>query len=219
MSFYGKKPSKRQTEVSSFCVVLNCLINSNFFLVLGLAVTEERALHCKIVCLIQLSKFEEALKYIDRNHLKDLVFEKAYCEYRNNQLEAALKTVEGCNLNPLPLNIKELKAQILYRLERFDDCFDFYKDIIKNTSDEYDEERKTNLSAVAAQLVIEGSKRDVPDFEETNYELAYNKACALASQEKFVEAEKKLRTSEKMCRDALDDETEEEVANEAAIIR
>lgn len=72
-------------------------------------------MQCKIVCLIQLSKFDEALKYIERNNLKDMVFEKAYCQYRNNQPEVALKTVENANLSPLPPKLKELKAQILYR--------------------------------------------------------------------------------------------------------
>lgn len=77
------------------------------------------------------------------------------------------------------------------------------------------------MSAVAAQLVIEGTQRELPEFEENTYELAYNKACALAGLQKFTEAEKKLRSSEKMCRDTFDDEgmTEEEIANELAIIR
>jgi len=188
--------------------------------ILGLDVTEQKALQCKVVCLIQVSKFDEALKYIEKNNL-DMDFEKAYCEYRKNQPEAALKTVEAVNLNPLPPKLKELKAQILYRLEKFEECFELYKEIIKNTSDDYDDERKTNLSAAAAQLVIENPENEMPEFEESTYELAYNNACALAGQEKFVEAEKKLRTSEKMCRDTFDDEgmTEEEIANELAIIK
>lgn len=190
--------------------------------VLGIAANEEKALQCKIICLIQTSKFEEAIKYIEKNNLKDLVFEKAYCEYRNNQPDLALKTVEAVNFgSALPPNIKELKAQIYYRLERFEECFDLYKDIIKNTADDYDDERRTNWSAVAAQLVIEGSKKDVPEFEESTYELTYNRACALAGKDDFVEAEKRLRTSEKMCRDFLEEDgaTEEDILNEIAIIK
>jgi signal recognition particle subunit SRP72 len=45
------------------------------------------------------------------------VFEKAYCQYRLNQPQEALKTVNG--LTSLSLKLKELKAQILYRLERY----------------------------------------------------------------------------------------------------
>lgn len=86
-----------------------------------------------------------------------LVFEKAYVEYRMNKSEEALKTIAAANLNPLPANIKELKAQVLYRLEEFDECFNIYKDIVKNSSDDYEEERTTNLSAVVANLSIEGT--------------------------------------------------------------
>jgi len=31
---------------------------------------------------------------------------------------------------------KELKAQILYRLEQYDDSYDVYRDILKNSSDD-----------------------------------------------------------------------------------
>lgn len=34
-----------------------------------------------------------------------------------------------------------------------------YRDIIKNTEDDYEDERETNLSAVIANLYIEGSVR------------------------------------------------------------
>lgn len=217
------RQSRQRIEVSfRFMIFLKLYVEFFPVSVLGIAANEEKALQCKIICLIQTSKFEEAIKYIEKNNLKDLVFEKAYCEYRNNQPDLALKTVEAVNFgSALPPNIKELKAQIYYRLERFEECFDLYKDIIKNTADDYDDERRTNWSAVAAQLVIEGSKKDVPEFEESTYELTYNRACALAGKDDFVEAEKRLRTSEKMCRDFLEEDgaTEEDILNEIAIIK
>jgi len=57
---------------------------------------------------------------------------------------------------------------------------------------------------------------------ENTYELVYNHACALTGTGKYVEAEKKLRNSEKMCREFLEEDettTEEDVQNEIAIIR
>lgn len=90
-------------------------LTSSFFIVLGMAVTEEKAIHCKIVCLIQLSKFEEALEFIEKNNLHHLVFEKAYCQYRNNNPEQALKTIEAVNEQSLSHSLRELKAQVYYR--------------------------------------------------------------------------------------------------------
>lgn len=82
-------------------------------------------------------------------------FEKGYCLYRLNQISEALKVIENVQ-NP-SLKIKELKAQVLYRLERYEECFAVYRDIIKNSHDEYEEERETNLAAVLANLAIEDS--------------------------------------------------------------
>jgi signal recognition particle subunit SRP72 len=170
-----------------------------------------------------LSKFDEALKFIEKSSVCDqLIFEKAYCEYRLNKPEESLKTIESAKLNPLPANLKELKAQVYYRLEQFDDCFNLYRDIIKNTSDDYEEERTTNLSAVTANLSIAGTDKKLPEFSENTYELVYNSAVALSGDGKFGEAEKKLKLSEKMCREFLEEDestTEEDIQNELAIIR
>lgn len=40
----------------------------------------------------------------------------------------------------------------LYRLERYSECKSIYTDLIRNSQDEYDEERKTNLAAVVAAM-------------------------------------------------------------------
>lgn len=98
------------------------------------------------------------MKFIEKSKLSQpLVFEKAYSQYRLNKSSEALRTIEGANINTLPANLKELKAQVLYRLENFDECFNLYKDIIKNSSDDYEEERTTNFSAVVANLSVAGS--------------------------------------------------------------
>lgn len=122
---------------------------------MGVAPDDQTALHCKVICLIQISKFEEAFKFIEKNKLTWLVFERAYCEYRLNKPENSLKTIDGANISPLPPNLKELRTQVLYRLERYQECFDSYREIIRNTNDDYEDERRTNLSAVAANLALD----------------------------------------------------------------
>lgn len=211
--------------------------------VLSIALDETKAAQCKAIALIQLTRFDEALKFIEKSKLgQTLLFEKAYSEYRLNRPEVSLKTIENANLNPLPANLKELKAQVLYRLEDFDECFGLYKDIIKNSSDDYEEERTTNLSAVVANMSVSGTvsiaknysptiswivtlnfqDKKLPDLGEHTYELVYNNACALSGAGNFSEAEKRLKVSEKMCREFLEEDesmTEEDIENELAIIR
>ncbi|NXE56228.1 SRP72 protein, partial [Casuarius casuarius] len=192
--------------------------------VLQISKDDVTALQCKVVCLIQNGNFKEALSVIN-THTKVLTsdiiaFEKAYCEYRLNRIENALKTIQSASQQTDKL--KELYGQVLYRLERYDDCLAAYRDLIRNSQDEYEEERKTNLSAVvAAQSTWD---RVVPEdlgLREATYELCYNSACALIGQGKLNEAMKKLQKAEELCRQSLSEDsdvTEEDIEAELAII-
>ncbi|XP_032915884.1 signal recognition particle subunit SRP72 [Catharus ustulatus] len=182
------------------------------------------ALQCKVVCLIQNGNFKEALGVIN-THTKVLTsdviaFEKAYCEYRLNRIESALKTIQSASQQTDKL--KELYGQVLYRLERYDDCLAAYRDLIRNSQDEYEEERKTNLSAVvAAQSTWEKVVPEDLGLREATYELCYNTACALIGQGKLNEAMKKLQKAEELCRQSLSEDsdvTEEDIEAELAII-
>ncbi|NWT24954.1 SRP72 protein, partial [Cardinalis cardinalis] len=182
------------------------------------------ALQCKVVCLIQNGNFKEALGVIN-THTKVLTsdviaFEKAYCEYRLNRIESALKTIQSASQQTDKL--KELYGQVLYRLERYDDCLAAYRDLIRNSQDEYEEERKTNLSAVvAAQSTWEKVVPEDLGLREATYELCYNSACTLIGQGKLNEAMKKLQKAEELCRQSLSEDsdvTEEDIEAELAII-
>ncbi|XP_058808027.1 signal recognition particle subunit SRP72 isoform X2 [Phymastichus coffea] len=193
--------------------------------ILGLSQDDESALHCKVISFIQLSKFNDALQIINKypKLLTKLEFEKAYCLYRLNQVLDAFKIIDSIP-NP-SLKIKELKAQILYRLERYEDCFAVYRDIIKNSTDEYEDEREANLAAVLVHLAQEKSKTEVPVLREVTYELMYNSACLIIASDSedkanLLKAEKKLRAAEKMCRDSFEEEmTEEAIEDEIGIIK
>ncbi|KAI4502924.1 hypothetical protein M0802_001968 [Mischocyttarus mexicanus] len=196
--------------------------------ILGISQDEEAAFHCKVICYIQLSKFNEGLQLITKNQKLaiNLDFEKAYCLYRLNQVAEALKVVEGIQ-NP-SLKVKELKAQILYRLEKYEECFAIYRDIIKNSEDEYEDERQTNLAAVLVNLTIENPEStELLSLQKDTYELTYNAACqlialgTLVDKNMLVEAEKKLKTAEIMCKEGLEEDGagEEEIENELGIIR
>nr|XP_048702824.1 signal recognition particle subunit SRP72 isoform X3 [Caretta caretta] len=172
------------------------------------------ALHCKVVCLIQNGSFKEALSVI-HTHTKVLTsdcitFEKAYCEYRLNRIENALKTIQSASQQTDKL--KELHGQVLYRLERYDDCLAVYRDLIRNSQDDYEEERKTNLSAVvAAQSTWEKVEPEDLGLQEATYELCYNAACALIGQGRLNEAMKNLQKAEDLCRQSLSEDSDQNV--------
>ncbi|CAG9785244.1 unnamed protein product [Diatraea saccharalis] len=191
--------------------------------ILQIAPNEQKAFHCKVVCFIQLHNFKEALAILcnpkNAAHAADLHFEKAYAQYRLNCPKDALQTVD--NAPELTSALKELRAQILYRLEQYQDCYNLYRDLVKNTTDEYEDERKANMAAVVANLAAVNPSTDLPQFDETTYELAYNTGSTLAMRGKHNEALPVLKRAEQACSESVleDGGTEEEAKEEVAIIR
>uniref|UniRef100_A0A2I3H146 Signal recognition particle subunit SRP72 n=1 Tax=Nomascus leucogenys TaxID=61853 RepID=A0A2I3H146_NOMLE len=168
-------------------------------------------LHCKVICLIQNGSFREALNVINTCTKllanNSLSFEKAYYKYRLNRIENALKTIESANQQTDKL--KELYGQVLYRLERYDECLAVYGDLVRNSQDDYDEERKTNLSAVlAAQSNWEKVVPENLGLQEGTHELCYNTACALIGQGQLNQAMKILQKAEDLCRRSLSEDTD-----------
>lgn len=108
--------------------------------------------------------------------------------------------------------LNELKAQILYRLERYRESYGVYRDVIKSSNDEYEDERQTNLQAVISQLDDGGGREAASGQLRTDtYELLYNAACVSIGQGAYAEAERRLRQCEKLCRETFDEEDELEL--------
>uniref|UniRef100_A0A1I8AWK8 Signal recognition particle subunit SRP72 n=1 Tax=Steinernema glaseri TaxID=37863 RepID=A0A1I8AWK8_9BILA len=170
----------------------------------------------KLVGLIKNGDFKEAEALITKTPEKtlgDVSFEKAYICYRTNRDEEALKALgESTEQRCL-----ELKAQVYYRMGRFDTAYDLLLAVIKNSDDDYEAERQANLLAIAARMQNVGGAKD-PNVTCTTYEQYYNKACYLIEEQKYTEALEILGIAEDTCRkffanDGLsDDEIEEEIA-------
>ena len=86
----------------------------------------------------------------------------------------------------------------LYRLEDYEKCYQRYVDLIKNSGDDYEDERYVNLAAVLVGLCAKKTnfKSDMVDENENTYEIVYNKACVLISKGKYADAIKKLNEAE-----------------------
>src|SRR2546430_2777776 len=96
------------------------------------------------------------------------------------------------------------------------------------SSDEYEVERETNLSAVLASLSLSKGIPPSADIESSidslgdqMYELCYNKACIEVGREDYQKALELLTKAEEECISSMreDDATEEEIEAEAGIIR
>lgn len=182
---------------------------------------ETLAFKCKLVALIQLGNFEDALMLIKRtppHHMGDCVFEKAYIQYRLNDNDGAMETLSKADADDI--RCLELKAQLLYRAERFNEAAVIFKRLLKDHSDDYDEVRRANLIAVVTQLHANGHPQALSTKLDT-YEQLYNGACHLIEAEKYSQALAYLEEAEKIFNATLIEEglTEEEIEDELSVIR
>lgn len=115
------------------CQIIHNLkfVHCNRFTVLQSTPDDAKALHCKIVCWIQLSNFKDALNLINNSKYQQIVsnfvFEKAYVQYRLNMLKDALQTVESVTEITPPL--KELKYLTYVCLQLTCNCALYYIDL------------------------------------------------------------------------------------------
>ncbi|VDM47444.1 unnamed protein product [Toxocara canis] len=95
-----------------------------------------------------------------------------------------------------------------------------FRKLLKDYSDDYDEERRANLIGVITQLHAMGTQQQ-PSTQLETFEQLYNGACHLIEAEKYAQALKTLQKAEKICGETLSEEglSEEEIEDELSVIR
>lgn len=86
----------------------------------------------------------------------DDLFKHAYYLYRCNLNGRALVEIGKADENEV--RFMEIKAQLLYRMERCEEAKEIFERLLATHSDEFDDLRKANLIAVQALLDAKNSK-------------------------------------------------------------
>ena len=191
--------------------------------ILQLSPEDRDALHCKVVCLVQISKFQEANKLIDllnkKSEQQEFLFEKAYCLYRLEKYSESRHV-----LQKLPQSepcVQELVAQVAYRLERYGEATSTYAAMMKDYSDDFSSEREANYAAVLSLTPKAVGEVNLEGLHVESMEQSFNLACCYLAQGRAKEAEGMLRKAEELCRESLQEEdyTDEEVESELSVVR
>mmetsp|Transcript_43530 Transcript_43530/g.102268 ORF Transcript_43530/g.102268 Transcript_43530/m.102268 type:complete len:680 (-) Transcript_43530:72-2111(-) len=164
------------------------------------------AIQCKMVCLIQLKRFEEALATIRSKPAaaNQCAFEKAYVLYRLNRHADSLDVINEVHkpgsTDDEDVRIELLRAQVLYRLGRYKESGEAYADFKDEDTDPA--ELKVNHSAA---LCAAGEADDAEEVLATAVEelgdtadLAYNRACAIIAKGDMDGALKALDEAEQL---------------------
>jgi signal recognition particle subunit SRP72 len=183
---------------------------------------DQDALHTRVVALLKLDRFDDALRALDDGGdrlAERCVLEKAYALYKTGKLEEAEKLVEGAQKRGL----KHVAAQVAYRAEKFEDAARLYKDLSAQSAAIEGEENdlRINSSATDAQLEWQGKgdkvdpSRKKPSSEDLEaFETSYNAACGYIARGDFTAGGFLLKKAKDLCEsleELSDDEKKAEV--------
>jgi signal recognition particle subunit SRP72 len=174
-------------------------------------------LHTRVVALLKLDRFNDALRALDDGGDKlaeGCVLEKAYALYKTGQLAEAEKLVQGANKRGL----KHIAAQVAYRAEKFEDAARLYKDLSSEAAAIEGEENdlRINSSAADSQLEWQGNGEKVeagrkkPSREDLEaFETSYNAACGCIARGDLGAGSVLLKRARDLC-EALEELSDEE---------
>lgn len=178
---------------------------------------DQDALHTRVVALLKLDRFDDALRALDDGGDKlaeRCVLEKAYALYKTGKLDEAGELVAGAQKRGL----KHVAAQVAYRGEKFEDAARMYKSLAaQSAAVEFEEnDLRINSSAVDSQLEWQGKGNKVeegrkkPSNEDLEaFETSYNAACACIARGDLAKGAFLLKRAKDLC-ESLDDLSDED---------
>ncbi|KAJ5515181.1 hypothetical protein N7527_006741 [Penicillium freii] len=187
--------------------------------VLAKSKSDLQAQHMKVVALLKLDRYEEALKTFQAggDALKQSAsLEYAYASYKCGKLEEA---TEALTRTASGRGASHLEAQVRYRAENFRRAAELYEQLSKDTTSFGHEINDLNINSWAtdAQLQWKGetefvrhdrlSREDLESFETT-----YNAACLNIAKGAFKQSEVLLNRAQNICRTSEDLSPEDKAA-------
>ncbi|CEO97826.1 Signal recognition particle subunit SRP72 [Plasmodiophora brassicae] len=174
--------------------------------ILAHAADDARALHCRLVALLQLDRLADAQAALWNDAG---AFERAYLLFRLKNNDAASAALESCSER----RADYLRALLAARLSKSDDAAAIYRRLLSDPDLDEDDRvsLQTNLTAVCA--VAEGRQvlNDVP-VESRTHSLLYNVACLEINAGEYASAEAHLVEAIRLCTDEDDDLDVDELA-------
>eukprot|EP01119_Soliformovum_irregulare_P014784 TRINITY_DN4070_c0_g1_i1.p1 TRINITY_DN4070_c0_g1~~TRINITY_DN4070_c0_g1_i1.p1 ORF type:complete len:673 (-),score=256.53 TRINITY_DN4070_c0_g1_i1:44-1975(-) len=174
-----------------------------------LKVTDDKdAIRCKIVALIHLGKFDQALTVFNQKPglTEDLQYERAYALYRQKKLSEALAVLDKVPDSP---NKTQLLAQVLFRDEQFSEASKIYSQLTSNLDATSPELAANALAAMVSSggdslKIISSAKGK--SYIQSNHEFAFNAAYYALEQGDIGTAEKYLKQAISSCQKSMKQE-------------
>lgn len=175
------------------------------------------AQHVKIVALLKLDRYEDALTALDAGGEKlkqRATLEHAYALYKSGKPSEAAELARKSSQR----GSQHVEAQATYRTEDFSRAADLYRQLSSDLGTDLEADLRINLGAVDAQLEWAGLGDSVqkkkPGREDLDaFETAYNAACGSIARGELGQGEVLLKRAKDLC-NSVDDMSDEEKQTE-----
>ncbi|KFA62770.1 hypothetical protein S40285_07546 [Stachybotrys chlorohalonatus IBT 40285] len=161
--------------------------------------------HTRVVALLKLDRFDDALRAIAEGGDKleaSCKLEKAYALYKTGKLDDAAALLQSAPADQR--SFSHVAAQVAYRAERFNEALSMYERLLQ--ADDADEENDLtiNRTAALAQAQWQGLVPPNTDVDESydTFELSYNAACACIARGALDAASNLLQRAVRLCDDS-----------------
>lgn len=175
-----------------------------------------QAQHVKVVALLKLDRYEEAVKFVEGagdNLRKTAALEYAYALYKTGRLQEAVEVSSQLQER----GARHVEAQARYRLEDALKTLEVYERLKSQGNANEDFDLRVNQSAIDAQVQWLGvaeskSIRKTAREDLEAFETAYNAACGSIARGEYAQAEILLRRAKEICKhsDELTDQQRRE---------
>lgn len=167
---------------------------------------DDLAAHCLLVSTLQLDNLTEAQSLLNQHPtlLPITPFERSYLLYRQRQLQQALDLLETLLVDDD--RSLQLRALISSRLGQAETAATIYKSFLDKFTDNddgtvYHDELLSNYLAVCAPEEAQRALKEIPRSRRT-FTMIYNGACGRIAVKDWAGAERMLRQSLDMCKNA-----------------
>ncbi|KAL7806100.1 signal recognition particle subunit [Trichoderma aethiopicum] len=178
--------------------------------------------HTKVVALLKLDRFDDALRVISGGGIKlqsSCILEQAYALYKTGKLTEASDLIESAGLEKRGL--RHVAAQVAYRAEKSHEAETIYRNMLDTDAAGEESDLKINISAATAQSQWEGTPSASPAMSPEvldTFELCFNVACGELARGNTSRAASLLQRAAMLC-DNSDELTDEEKKTELRSIR
>ncbi|RDA89008.1 hypothetical protein CP532_0694 [Ophiocordyceps camponoti-leonardi (nom. inval.)] len=169
----------------------------------------ELALHTRIVALLKLDRFEDALRALSEagDKLQAVcLLEKAYSLYKTGRLDEASTVIRSADRDERSL--RHVAAQVAYRAEKFGEAESIYRELMDADVAHEGNDLGINIKAAQAQAASGPAESALASLPDT-FELCYNTACDHIARGSLGIASDLLLRAVDLC-NASDDLTEED---------